>query len=345
MIIDQIELNKYNTAAEICGQVYKYILDLIDKKNIRDIRTLCEMGNKLIIEKLNLVFKKIKNKSIAFPVCISLNDCVSYYIYEESNDMYNTIKDTDVIKIEFGVNIDNCIARFGETVVVGELTKEQTKFFNSRIKLLNKLQNVIISQFHDKNTNDEVRIEIEKRCSEKGCFPMENCISFQHTELQFQTEESKYMILNYTPYYDEEDCLVTFPNNCFEFCKDEVYTIELRIVDDDDSLDNQNNKKSEHIYTEPHLPHVYRYNGYHYDLKSKHSRKFITNVINTHGTNAFDIRDYRTDVKNRIGIKEANDNGILQDYSILYNKAKKNVYLKIFTIIVKDTDAYILKYT
>jgi methionine aminopeptidase len=337
----QSKLNKYNTAAEICGKAYKLLVSKINE-NERDISKLCDIGNDIIKKEISLVYKKEVNKGIAFPVCISLNNCVGYYVYEKDNDKYNTIKDGDIVKIEMGVNIGGCIARLGETIVVGELDKTDTKKYKKKISMLNKLQNVVYSEMYAGNINDEVRINIETICNENSCYPVENSFSYQHLDNQFRTDDSKYVVLNHVKYYDEDDNEIVEPNDCFDLLEEEVYTIELRIVDNDKTNDLS---PTQHKYVEIHDPHIFRFNNYHYDLKSKNARLFLSKYKGEYGTDAFCVNDIKRDVKNRIGIKECYENGILESYPVKYVKDMSNVYLKIFTVVVFEDKCYILKYS
>jgi methionine aminopeptidase len=45
------------------------------------VREICEYGDKLLIEETNKVFKKEKDlkKGIAFPTCISVNNCICHF--------------------------------------------------------------------------------------------------------------------------------------------------------------------------------------------------------------------------------------------------------------------------
>lgn len=45
------------------------------------VREICELGDKLIIEETAKVFKKEKDmkKGVAFPTCISVNNCICHF--------------------------------------------------------------------------------------------------------------------------------------------------------------------------------------------------------------------------------------------------------------------------
>lgn len=64
------------------------------------VRELCTMGDKLLLEETVKVFKKEKElkKGIAFPTCLSVNNCICHFSPLES-DTDVVLKDGDVVKM------------------------------------------------------------------------------------------------------------------------------------------------------------------------------------------------------------------------------------------------------
>lgn len=64
------------------------------------VREICEFGDKLILEETNKVFKKEKDfkKGIAFPTCVSVNNCICHFSPVPSEPDY-TLKDEDLCKV------------------------------------------------------------------------------------------------------------------------------------------------------------------------------------------------------------------------------------------------------
>lgn len=327
--IDSATRDKYNTGAKICGIIYKEIVQKI-RDGERDIRSLCDNGTARIKEECCKVFKAEKNKGPAFPVSISLDNCLGNYYYENGSP-FNTIRDDSVVKIELGTNIGGCIAMLGETFKVSD-TEGDDKY----IEFLNKLQKVVLGIIKVGETNDEVRVNVESLCTEEECFPVENCFSYQHLEGHPKTDMSKYIVLNHQKYYDDDDNLAVEPNVCFEFEDGEVYTVNLSIVPNKED-------DSEHVYKGKHDAHIYRFNHYHYSLRLKSSREFHSDAKKKHGNNAFYISHFNTP-RERMGIKECYTNGILDDYPILYESCGLPVYHKKFTVFVQGDKCVLLKY-
>lgn len=341
-------LTKYNESARICGLVMRDIIGKINGGENLDVYELCKYGDNKIIEECNKIFKKEKTKGVAFPTCISLNDCVGYYIYEEGNDKYNRIKDRDIIKIELGVNIGGCISRLGETIIYNMADEDEEK--RKYIRFLEDMEQDIVKYMklenfeQDENgevrmTNDDLRMFIESKCVENGCFPVENTVSYQHLGGAFKIQESNYIVLNHRKYYDDDDNLVVEPNLCFDIVNGDVYTIDLTIIGNKDFESGY-----EHIYRVNHNAHILRYNELYYNLKLKNARDFCSLMKAKYGMNAFNSIEYRKNVKNRMGIKESMDAGILEEYPVIYNKNGYNVYHKKFTIMIKNNKMVSLKY-
>lgn len=341
--MDDTLVSKYNTCAKICGKVFGTLAKCIQEESIHDVQMLHGIGQEILEKECRAVYKKDK-RGPSFPVSISLNNCVGSYIYDESKS--SCIQPGDIIKIELGVNIGECIAHYGRTIErteTNELCECKSMETNERSeterieRLFDELQRGVTKLMKVGGTNDEVRILIEGFCSDNKIFPVENCSSYEHREGQYKTDESKYIILNYQKYYDDDDTLLTLPNDCFEFEEGEVYTIDLTVIPE--------NSEQSVKYIEHHPPHIYRYNNFFYNLKLKNSREFCSKVKGIHGNNAFSVLPYTKDPRAKVGIRESVDNGILEPYNVLYTKPDVPVYMRKFTVIVGKEKGLALSYT
>jgi methionine aminopeptidase len=315
-------LDKYNAAARIAKKVYNELITRI-KEGERNVKSLSNIGEEMITSECEKIYKKEKNKGVGFPVSISLNNCVGNYVYDDNNVDFNIIKDTDLIKIEIGVNIGGCIAMYGDSVT---LNTEET----DNIELLEDLQKIIVRLMKAGETNDEVRINIESKCAEHELIPIENSVNYQQLDGQLKTSESKYIIFNHKKYYDMEDNLVVEPNDCYEFEEGEVYTIKLSVM-----------KESENVkYRREHKSQIYRFNDFFYNLKLKSSREFLSNVKSKVGNNAFVLSKFVKTSKDKMGLKECLESGILEEYPIQF--VDSNVYTKVFTVLVLKDKGYLI---
>ncbi len=315
---------RYISGSKICKVVLDEIIQKVQKSQILVLKELYLYGNTRLQEELTLKDEKI---SIAFPTSISLNNCVGNYLYSDDQK----INPGDVVKIQLGVNLGGCIVNIGETIIYNNNDNDNDNVHQKYLNLLKKLQTAVKEKMISGNTNDDVKILIESTCTEYGCFPVENTISYQHLDGQEFTDESKYIITNYKKYYDNDDYLIVPPNMCFEFERGEIYTVKLVVIPNNfDNLD-----ETEHKYIQNEQTHIYRFNDTFYDLKLKMSRDFLSRTKKEHGTNAFNAIEYSENGKSRVAIKQCCESGILEKYPITYSKDKYNVYHKIFTVIIK----------
>jgi methionine aminopeptidase len=316
-----------NFATKIAKKVYEMIKTRIEDQILANecvsIASICQYGNEKIIEETQNVYKKCKNKGVAFPVSISLNNCVGNYVNDVNNQNEHkgdVIKKGDVVKVELGVAIDGYIGIVGETFMVGGGLEKELEF-------LDELSSEIVLRAGD--TNDTFRMFIESECTKNNMYPIENCTSYQQFENHLQTAESKYMILNYRKYWDEDDNLVSEENLCFEFEENEVYTINLTCA-----LSETYDLK----YKEPIEPRLFRFNETNYGLKLNSSRVFLNEVKSKHHNYVFNITEFLNNPKMKVGMKECFGNGILDPYPILYitdQNSPVTVIHKKFTVIVK----------
>ena len=237
------------------------------------------------------------------------------------------IRKDDIIKIKLGVTIDGCVS----------LLERSYQYINE-MTLLPVVENVFIKcqkicekNMYSGNTNDEVRKLLEIELLENGFQFLENVISYQTFPDHLNTSESKYMILNYQKYYDDNGLLLS--NDCFEFLENEVYHVILKFIKKDSSLATKTT----------HNSHIFRFNEYFYNLKMKSARDFHNTIKQEHSSNAFVLSKYNKSVINKLGFKECFENGILEEYPIEYTVDNSPVYSFGFTIIISKKRGVIAK--
>jgi methionine aminopeptidase len=314
------DLTKYNASAKICEFVYNKLKDAILIDSVLSVKTLYKIGMDEITNQCNMIFKKLKRKGIACPISININNCIDNYT-PNSTDEDIIIKPNDIIKIKLGVDIDSNIVIFGNTFIYNKQEED------SYIMFLTQLKKDILKHIYHGNTNDEVRIMIESKCTEYNCFPLINCKSIQNDENVNDDELPKYMILNYEKKYDKDEYLIQ-ENECFEFLQNEIYTINLTIIPESENDDNKNMLK--------HDSNLYKITDIYNGLKLKSSRVLYSTIYDKHYNNICNITDYTKDIKLKLGLSECVNKQVLEELPVYYLKNKMPVYSSIFTICVKD---------
>ena len=340
--MDTVDLTKYNTSARICGYVYNLLKNCIFEQNILDIDILCKTGNEEITKQCNMVYKKSTRKGSAFPICISLNNCIGNSTIENRHINLN-----DIVKIKLAVDIDGCIAIYCDTFIYSQTqqTNEQTNVEQlekqNTIKFLHNLKKDILKEMHSGNTNDEVKIMIESKCTNNNCFPLPNLKSYQHFDDQIYNENGKYIVLNYKRMYDLKTDYLIMENECFEFLENEIYTIEISVV-------SENNLESLKIITDDDNSKLHRFNDQFYSFKLKTAKQFYSTVFNKYNYNVFNMNEYLNDSKHKLGAKECKNMKVLDTFLTQYafnNKNPVSVYSIAFTVCIrKDNSALMLKY-
>jgi methionine aminopeptidase len=332
----EVDLTKYNTAARICGDVYDMLKTSILQNDIVDIQTLYNMGMDEITKRCDSIFKKIDRKGVAFPISINLNNCIDNFTYTNDN-VTNTIQLNDVVKIKLGVDIDGCIAMYCDTFIYN---KENTS--NATIDFLHNMKKEIVKQVFVGNTNDELKIFIESKCTDNDCFPIINCKSFEHLDNQIYNNNGKYVILNYKKLYNKDEYLI-HENTCFEFLENEVYTINVSVVSDDGG-DNFNSEYDSGVRIDLDNTRLHRFNDYFYSFKLNASKQLYSKVHSQHYNNVFDISKYTSDKKLKMGVNECKKMNILETLPVTYTKNKLPVYSCAFTLVVNKDKSLMLKY-
>ncbi len=99
------------------------------------VRDICVKTDARLEEETSKAFKKDKKvgKGIAFPCCVSVNNCICHYspLMSETDTL---LKDGDLVKLDMGAHIDGFIAVVAHTVVVG--ASKQNKVTGRKAEVL-----------------------------------------------------------------------------------------------------------------------------------------------------------------------------------------------------------------
>uniref|UniRef100_A0A2K5M2N2 Peptidase M24 domain-containing protein n=1 Tax=Cercocebus atys TaxID=9531 RepID=A0A2K5M2N2_CERAT len=105
---EDLVVTKYKMGGNIANRVLRSLVET--SSSGVSVLSLCEKGDAMIMEETGKIFKKETEmkKGIAFPTSTSVNNCVQDYI----------LKEGDLVKIDFGVHMDDFIANVAHTFVV-----------------------------------------------------------------------------------------------------------------------------------------------------------------------------------------------------------------------------------
>lgn len=178
-IAEESVVTKYKSAGEIANRILRKIIEASTAGST--VCSLCQLGDKLILEETSKVFKKEKamKKGIAFPSCISVNNCVCHFspLLSEAAVI---LKDGDIVKIDLGVHIDGFIAVVGHTVIVGaskenKVTGRKADVIQAAYLASELAQRLVKAG----NENFTVTDQIQKVAEAFQCKPVEGMLSHE----------------------------------------------------------------------------------------------------------------------------------------------------------------------
>ncbi|KAH8296155.1 hypothetical protein KR054_002355 [Drosophila jambulina] len=304
-IAEDLVVTKYKLAGEIVNKTLKAVIGLcVVDASVRDI---CTQGDNLLTEETGKVYKKEKElkKGIAFPTCLSVNNCVCHFS-PSKNDTDYTLKAGDVVKIDLGAHIDGFIAVAAHTIVVGASADK---------KISGRQADVILGAYWavqaalrllKSGANNYAITDAVQQISESyKCKPIEGMLS--HELKQFKIDGEKTIIQNPSEAQRKEHEKCTFDTY-------EVYAIDV-IVSTGEGVGREKDTKVS----------IYKKSEENYMLKLKASRALLAEVKTKYGNMPFNIRSFEEETKARMGVVECVSHKMIEPFQVLYEKPSEIV--------------------
>mmetsp|Transcript_29139 Transcript_29139/g.46908 ORF Transcript_29139/g.46908 Transcript_29139/m.46908 type:complete len:377 (+) Transcript_29139:61-1191(+) len=300
-------VNKYQFAGGVANAAIAFVSSEI--KAGKSVAELCEAGDKLINEKLASVYKGKKvEKGIAFPTCVSLNNCCGHFspLKEDSIDL----KEGDVCKIDLGVHVDGYVALVATTVVVG--SGPVTGRAADAIMACKTAGDVIIRMLQPGKKNSEITPLLEKCVDAYGCKAVDGVVS--HQIKRFTTDGTKVITNKNVPGHAVQEC--TFEAN-------EAYAVDVVVSTGEGKCRELDTKCT--VFK--------RASDNKYNLKMKTAREALYKIEQTHPKMPFSLRDI-DDPRTRLGITECVRRELLQPHPVLYEKDDEIVAQMKFCVLL-----------
>lgn len=313
-IAEESVVTKYKSAGEIANRILRKIIEASTAGST--VCSLCQLGDKLILEETSKVFKKEKamKKGIAFPTCISVNNCVCHFspLLSEAAVI---LKDGDIVKIDLGVHIDGFIAVVGHTVVVGaskenKVTGRKADVIQAAYLASELAQRLVKAG----NENFTVTDQIQKVAEAFQCKPVEGMLS--HELKRNMIDGEKAIIQNPTDQQrrDHAKC---------EFSIYDVFAIDILM-----STGNGQAKEKDTRTT------IFKRTENTYNLKMKASRVFLNEVSNKYTSMPFTLRLFQDEKKAKMGLVECLKHGLVEPFSVFWEKEGEYVAQFKFTLLL-----------
>ncbi|XP_028131164.1 proliferation-associated protein 2G4 [Diabrotica virgifera virgifera] len=313
-IAEDLVVTKYKMAGEIVNRVLKQVIDkCIPGASIREI---CEYGDQLLLDETNKVFKKEKElkKGIAFPTCVSVNNCICHFspVPSESDLV---LKEEDVAKVDLGAQIDGFIAVVAHTIIVGSSNNKKVTGRKADVILAaHYASQAALRLLKPGNETYAITEAVQKVAESYKCKPVEGMLS--HQLKQFKIDGEKTIIQNPNDAQKKE-------HEKFELDKHEVYAMDVLISTGEGVGKEADTRVS-----------VYKKTDEIYQLKLKASRMFYTEVRTKYGNMPFNLRNFQDETKAKMGVVECVKNKLIEPFQVLYEKPGEIVAHFKFTVLL-----------
>lgn len=314
-IAEDVVVTKYKMAGDMANSILKKLIaKCVEGANAIE---LCKEGDKLIEEETSKVFKKEKEmlKGVAFPTCISVNNCVCHFSPLNSEKEVS-LKNGDLVKIDLATHIDGFIGSVAHTLVVGSSKDNPVTGRKADVIMAAYLcSEAALRMVKPGNKNSQVTSAIQKVAESFDCKPVEGMLS--HQLQQNKIDGAKTIIQNPTEKQrqDHEDA---------EFEVHEVYAIDV-LVSTGDGKPREVDTRTTVYKRNPEIL---------YQLKMKTSRALFSEVEKRFGAMCFTLRAIEDEKKGKLGVVECVKHELLTPFPVLWEKEGEFVAQFKFTLLL-----------
>jgi len=299
-------LTKYKSAADLVHKAMVKVVGLcVEGAKILD---LCLEGDKAIEEGAAAVYNKavkgVKvSKGLAFPTCISVNNCVAHFSPLPSDPVFSTttLAVSDVVKIQLGAHIDGYASISAETVIVGASAESPATGRKADVvKAAWTAAEVAMRAIKVGEKNYGVTELVTKVAAQWDCTPVEGMLSCE--QKQNSIEGKKRIILNPTNDQRHSTEVATFAEG-------DVWGMDVLIATSADGKTRPEDSRVTVYLPQPEVK---------YQLKMKNSRMVFSEIKSKAGNFAFNVRALEEEKRARMGITEAVQHNLLRPLEVLY---------------------------
>ncbi|XP_012268446.1 proliferation-associated protein 2G4 [Athalia rosae] len=313
-IAEDLVVTKYKMAGDIVNRVLKQVLDKCVVGT--SVRYICELGDKLLIEETGKVFKKEKElkKGIAFPTCVSVNNCICHFSPVPS-EPDQILKEDDMVKVDLGAHVDGFIAVVAHTIVIGSTVDKKVTGRKADVVLAAHYASQAALRLLKPGTETyTITGTVEKICGAYKCKPIEGMLS--HQLKQFKIDGEKTIIQNPNDAQKKEHEKFTLETH-------EVYAIDVLVSTGDGVGREQDTRVT-----------IYKKTEETYQLKLKASRMFYSELSHKHGLMPFNLRTFEDEKKAKMGVVECVNHRLIEPFQVLYEKPTEHVAQFKFTVLL-----------
>merc|ERR1712086_136400 len=313
-------LAKYRLSAEIANRTLKLLVEAT--KPGAKIVDLCELGDNTITEECGKVHSKgkgkvePKDKGVAFPTCISVNECAGNNSVSAADE--TVIAAGDLVKIDLAVHIDGWIAPVAHTVVASEDAEAKIEAGPQQnvVMACAVAAEAIMANLKVGATNNSITPFFQRAADAFGVNVMQGVLS--HQMKRFVIDGNKCIIAKTVAgeqVVEDE-----------EFEELDVFCIDI-IMSTGEGKPVEKDEKKQMVFK--------RAVDQNYNLKMKVSREIFSKITTDHPTLPFSLRQY-DDVRARLGMKECLEHDLFTTYPVLEEKEGEHVAHMKFTVMFTE---------
>jgi curved DNA binding protein len=331
-------VNKYKIAADIANKALQAVLDAVEAD--KSTLDLCKIGDKIVQDETNKLFKKVKQmkKGIAWPTSVSVNNIICHYSPLESYPTIMVLKNGDMVKVEIGAHIDGFPAFGAHTKVVGASADNPVKGRQADVVwAAYNAAEVSLRMLKPGTINREITKIIQETTGSYDCNPIQNMASYniekdvvegEKTILQNPVDQlSKMKAEN----KDEN------PSGEKKFEQNNAVLGEKQEIEVNDvwCIDVLASTGEGRVCGTEVKTSLFRRNAdSQYQLKMKTSREMLSKATDSHGFMTFSLRDFDNETRTRLGLKECINHEVVTPHAVMQERPGEMVAQFKYTVLV-----------
>jgi curved DNA binding protein len=308
-------VSKYKEAADVANRALARVV--AECQAGRRIAELCALGDKFISDEVAKLYTKAVDsrgkpidKGVAFPTCISVNNCVGHFspLPSATGEGAAVLQEGDMVKIDLGVQLDGYVATQAGTLVIGNAEGRKADVLNAAYTAAEAALRLL----KPGRTNREVTDAIQRSAEAFGCQPMQGVLS--HQMKRYVIDGSRVIINRETP--DQKVDEVTFEAG-------EVWQVDI-VMSTGEGRAKEGETRTTVYKRDPETSYL---------LKMRAARATLNQITQRFAFFPFTLR--ALDEKSaRLGLTELAKHSLVVPYPVLYEKPGEFVAQIKFTALI-----------
>eukprot|EP01117_Protostelium_nocturnum_P014455 TRINITY_DN549_c0_g1_i1.p1 TRINITY_DN549_c0_g1~~TRINITY_DN549_c0_g1_i1.p1 ORF type:complete len:385 (+),score=136.39 TRINITY_DN549_c0_g1_i1:105-1259(+) len=315
IITNDAAQTKYRAAADIANRVLAEVVKAA-KPGVPVVQ-LTENGEKQIMEEVGKTYGKIKDKGVAFPVCVSVNGYVGHVSPLNGETPALVLKEGDLAKVDLGVHLDGYIAVVAHSFVVTDNTAANQAITGKKADVIcacHYAAEIAHRLVAPGNTNTQVTEMIAKVAEAFHVSPLEGVLSHQ---IKRHVIDGNNVIIGKSTLENK--------TNEFTFEEGQVYGIDIVMSSGEGKTRESTTKTT--VFK--------RAVEQNYNLKLQTSRAVYSEIKKKSEVFPFSLRSLSDEKKARMGITEILSHGLVIPYPALTERVADAVVAQIkFTVLL-----------